>query len=607
MSGSPSQSSTGAPNAPNIQLPGFNLPLSDSRRLASNGELFPSALNATDIEGGSIALPLKTLREFTMMRFMNQITDKVDWHKKIFNDDIVAKWKTEALENKEVDTSEKMVDWCIGELRYKSKIFEETGAVSVYDADVVKSDDAVPQELKGALKNAVKPLEDVPPRELDWHPGSGGKVLDLVHPSLFPVVFGRSRILPNGLTSLADCIERCGDGVVIPVPDNTEVLGRRYDIQKSFSKNFQWLPCDVDISGEEVKITSYINNLHPHKHKEIYSIVEKVIACAIPLWNMTLAPLQARYYRYHRIAYEEVKYEGGDEGRPKYQLGDDADAFEERLQEWELNHPRQAIKPEPEPFKRPDTVGYHDRLTAADSEYLNPERMVNLRRDYGEHGLQVIVKLANIHLTPDKPEYEGGTWHVEGQLNERICATALYYYDSENITTSHLAFRQQSNIDDTDDIGYEQDEHLWLTQIFGCEQDGPAVQYIGSVDTKEGRLVTFPNILQHQVQPFKLADPTKPGHRKILALFLVDPHIRIISTANVPCQRQDWWREKIGGRTQLEALPLELRDTVYKEVDFPISLNEARKLREELMDERRVFVIDHGKAFEAETFSLCEH
>jgi hypothetical protein len=47
---------------------------------------------------------------------------------------------------------------------------------------------------------------------------------------------------------------------------------------------------------------------------------------------------------------------------------------------------------------------------------LKPERSVDLKRDYGERGLQVIVKLANIHLTPEKPRYEGGSWHVEGQL-----------------------------------------------------------------------------------------------------------------------------------------------------------------------------------------------
>ena len=56
----------------------------------------------------------------------------------------------------------------------------------------------------------------------------------------------------------------------------------------------------------------------------------------------------------------------------------------------------------------------------------------------------------------------------------------------------------------------------------------------------EGRLVTFPNTVQHRVAPFALADPTKPGHRKILALFLIDPHRRVISTANVPPQQAEW-------------------------------------------------------------------
>ena len=42
--------------------------------------------------------------------------------------------------------------------------------------------------------------------------------------------------------------------------------------------------------------------------------------------------------------------------------------------------------------------------------------MVDLKMMFTKRGLQVIVKLANIHLTPEKPEYGGGTWHVEGQL-----------------------------------------------------------------------------------------------------------------------------------------------------------------------------------------------
>lgn len=36
-----------------------------------------------------------------------------------------------------------------------------------------------------------------------------------------------------------------------------------------------------------------------------------------------------------------------------------------------------------------------------------------IQRIFREKGMQVIVKLANIHLTPEKPTYNGGSWHVE--------------------------------------------------------------------------------------------------------------------------------------------------------------------------------------------------
>ena len=48
--------------------------------------------------------------------------------------------------------------------------------------------------------------------------------------------------------------------------------------------------------------------------------------------------------------------------------------------------------------------------------------IVNLRKEFKQ--LQIIIKLANIHLTREKPAYEGGSWHVEGQLNESMQATS---------------------------------------------------------------------------------------------------------------------------------------------------------------------------------------
>jgi len=101
-----------------------------------------------------------------------------------------------------------MVTWVIEELKYKAKIFQETGAVSVFDGDVVKSDTAVPERLKKALQEAIRVLEDVPQDQRDYHPGSDNTVLDLVHPSLFPLVYGRSRILRDEVIGLDDCLAR---------------------------------------------------------------------------------------------------------------------------------------------------------------------------------------------------------------------------------------------------------------------------------------------------------------------------------------------------------------------------------------------------------------
>lgn len=87
------------------QLPGFGRPLNYVPQKDDpdyTGPLFPNALSNLNIDGGCIAyfffvpwlvyaflmtwlnrLPLTTLREFTMLRFMNIITDKPDWHVKV--------------------------------------------------------------------------------------------------------------------------------------------------------------------------------------------------------------------------------------------------------------------------------------------------------------------------------------------------------------------------------------------------------------------------------------------------------------------------------------------------------------------------------------------
>ena len=186
------------------------------------------------------------------------------------------------------------------------------------------------------------------------------------------------------------------------------------------------------------------------------------------------------------------------------------------------------------------------------------------------------------------------------------CATALYYYDSDNISESLLAFRQ--HVEEGMDLPYAQDDHRAMETIFGFDNETAAIQDLGKVVTREGRLLTFPNVMQHRVLPFHLADPTRPGHRKILALFLVDPHQRIISTANIPPQQKAWWKDLVHDAGVMATLPREISDQILNMTDFPISMKETKAQRLQLMDERKKFVTAHNRDFELHyTFALCEH
>ena len=180
--------------------------------------------------------------------------------------------------------SEKAWEWCLRELREKAARFQETGRVLVLDgaSRVSKADEIVSAALRTDLRAAIRPLLAQPDEMKDWHPGSDGQVLDLVHPSLFPLVYGRTRVLIDGGTVPLDAptagpYERAR---VPPQPPRGPLA----------SHVFQWLPCEVKFVGDtgtDVEITSYINNLHP-SNKPAYTAIEKIISLAIPAWNDVL-------------------------------------------------------------------------------------------------------------------------------------------------------------------------------------------------------------------------------------------------------------------------------------------------------------------------------
>lgn len=152
------------------------------------------------------------------------------------------------------------MDYVIDELRWKAEQFKKMRCVLVYNGNVVKSDNVISPELKASLIAGVKVLEDVPEKKKDWHPGSNKQVLDLVHPSLFPLIYGRSRVLTDRVIGIDDAIDNIGKDEVIKnqddfVEDDSHLHSwqRGGHRESPYSKRFQWLPCDVAVEDGEAR------------------------------------------------------------------------------------------------------------------------------------------------------------------------------------------------------------------------------------------------------------------------------------------------------------------------------------------------------------------
>ncbi|POX48425.1 DUF4246 domain-containing protein [Streptomyces sp. Ru71] len=496
---------------------------------------FPLPFHAS--RSPSFAKP-RTLRELEMMECSSHLRAKPGWFDKMNDAGIVARWTQEAMDQ---GLTAAQVGYVLAELAHYAALRDGRTGIEVSAVDGVwQSDTLVDDKLRSRLREAVRVLEQVPDTEKDWHPGSHGQVLDLVHPSLF-------------------CLVRDVSGAPERAWRNPTDRYSKYE----FSEKFQWLPTDVDVSDEgEVTFRSYVNNVHPETHHELARVLPDLFARFLPLWENVLTDL--RHPRPLRIEADPYGWYDSEPEYPDKSSYSDDEAHAEAVRAWE---------------EAQDEWWENRRPVVPDAPVFTPPEVPDetARVDLRGRRLQVIVKLATIHLTPDKPEYPGGSWHVEGMLNERIVSTGIYYWDSENITESRLSFR--AALDDPD---YEQNDDNGVREVYGLENEDALNQVLGSASTPAGRCLAFPNILQHRVGSFRLKDPTRPGHRKILAFFLVDPSEQIVSTSDVPPQ-QPW------------------------SATSTMTLEQARAYREELMQERKFFVDEHNEQLYEREFSLCEH
>jgi hypothetical protein len=128
--------------------------------------------------------------------------------------------------------------------------------------------------------------------------------------------------------------------------------------------------------------------------------------------------------------------------------------------------------------------------------------------------------------------------------------------------------------------------------------------------TSKHRAVVFPNVYQHRVSPFSLVDRSKPGFRKILCFFLVDPLKTdawlVISTSRVPPQQFAWLENAVWDLPPnvLGKLPLEIWVKILRHAaPHYMSFNTAKRVREDLMEERK-YLHDENKRIVVDLLKL---
>ncbi|KAI0138231.1 hypothetical protein BJ166DRAFT_544557 [Pestalotiopsis sp. NC0098] len=618
-----------------LEVPGFYLTLIRQVQYRSD---FPYPF---------VQRPRLLQREIAILEAINKVTDRSNWHVDAFNEELVAKWGREAMNDELLD--ETAWKWCVAELRDKARVYEEKKYVLVLDAisSICKSDDLVPETIRGRLKTATEPLRNEPDRRgcpandavvkdperfaeretsPDYYLNINHQVRDLVNPSRWPFIYGTTQVLSDGdATSL--------DNMFGSDATETAPPGRWSE--------YIWLPCEAEFDGNlaaDVHITSYINDLHP-RHKTLYKLIEKIISLAIEPWNelsefaqVARNPPRVKALQLYDPPFPDWARDYGEIQEKKLE---DPERYEQALKKvaeylklpnrdsyepWYEHFLKQAYELESPEFvdcygiaatvmekwkrmRNPvhpnagDAYSY-EQWKPSEREWKGREHYgVKLREQFREYGIHVVVKMTDVDISPDKPCYMGEEWHMAGLPDEYIVATSVYCYDIENVTEPRISFLIDAELLKEEMCAAEHEEYEerddWekIAQLFGFEEGlppwGKDTQTLGSVAMRENRLLTFPNTLWHKMESFKLVDTAKPGHCRFLTLYLVDPGLCRYSTRNVPPQQHSWWAAEGYDKIDFSKLPPEILKMITDEVgEWPIGSEEAKQWATKLVMER---------------------
>lgn len=655
-----------------LLVPGSNMPLYVEAIPASGHGRFAHAYDSNEY------WPMRaTTREIAMLRCMEKMTDKPNWQRDVFLDGVVSTWKDEA---KKADwkISDKAWEWCVAEVRDKAKLFADTGRTIVLDyawGAVCKAD--LGPELPAMLKTAMDEIVAKEPRKGRPRPDGVAKIVDA---HLAPLVYGQTRVLvEGGAVGREDMDDWYGRGVPLgrtqyewstaeSVPTDSEgsdACYRRRTALGTLSPGFQWLPCEVALNPR-VQITSYINDLHPHKQADAYPAMERAIAVAMESWNDVLARIaDDDWQTWHepcpgrtpaRIRTFGVQYPFGlpewEEQYGRAVRDKDAEAktkvvasltsLEDEVSRGEVgsraqisggerqfwiavyDEARHLLHPEPgvsfsyREWKDGRNVTraivpspYHEGPGVGEPQ-VHQSYSVSLQDEFRDTGLQVVVQVNSIELTPTKPRcvdeidhYSEEVWHAaDGMVTDYIAATSILFFEFDNVRPVGVRFRQPVHLRSVDFTEAEHGDFNSIMEVFDlapptynymldlCQPLAfPGVQELGQVVATEGRMLSFPGPVAYRFEPFELIDASRPGRARYLVVHLVDPNYRVCSTRNVPPQRLDWWAYDVARKAPdaLGHLPAELFDEIVAgaaDADGILDAQGMEKVRDAMEEER---------------------
>lgn len=640
-----------------LLVPGCGMPLYiEDPRTAGDGR-FAQAYD------GSEEWPMRaTAREIAMLRCMERMTEKPNWQHDVFSDDAVSAWKDEAKAT-DWKISDKAWAWCVAEVRDKATRSVETGRTLVLDygwGAVCKAD--LGEELPKLLKKAVDEVVEREPRKGVARPDGVARIVDA---HLAPLVHGQTMVLVDGgAVGREDMDDWYGRGVPV-TPAKEDEQKPRWRVLGAHLPAFQWLPCEVAFDPG-VQITSYINDLHPHEQADVYPAIEQAVAAAIDSWNEVLArvdlipawpgpsagrtPARIRtfgvQYPFGLPAWEEQYWEAKEDEEALARVVATLPSLEDEVSRGEVgsraevlsrhtsrfivsrlsfyDEARHLIHPEPGVSFSYQEWKEGRNVTRAivpppsqepDVDEPNVHRIypVSIQDEFRHTGLQVVVQINSIELTPTKPRhvdeidhYSEEVWHAaDGVVTDYVAATSLLFFEFDNVQPVGVRFRQPVHLERWDFTEAEHDDFDAITEVFDlapptynymldlCQPMAfPSVQEMGQVLATEGRVLSFPGPVSYRFEPWELADPSRPGRARYLVVHLVDPNYRVCSTRNVPPQRLDWWAYDVARKAPdaLRRLPAELFDEVVAgaaDADGILDAQGMERVKDAMGEERR--------------------